>query len=357
MNIVLSGDIFNNVIKQLLVPIDLYNLIMTCKYYSKHISEKDFKDKIINEMDRRLLYIFGDDYTEFKKIMHVTRSNIIGSFVIQCILGEYWEDEIDICTDIGGLSSFLMDKKKGYYKDGSKIRANNPIILDKLFFSVNGYDIKLIYVRTGNVFRYVSKTCKFNVCKTMCQYLEDMSTYDLRVDSISDIANRYTNIYVKYKSYDDDFKKYYNKGFSFYLIGDEKKSGLSAGQMHDILCHNINVNVKQIESNNLCTKLVTFCQAFFAEQNDEINLGQRGGFITIINNEICNLKMMSDGNINRIRLYKICDIELANSLYVSQCDDDNVCVTKLLLPGRQHLHSDIGVLMLTKKYNCRLCFL
>lgn len=66
---------------------DLYYLSLTSKFYNELIQ---FKQLIINTIHNRLKLILNEHYEEFMNKMIDNGAFISGSFIIQCILNEYW---------------------------------------------------------------------------------------------------------------------------------------------------------------------------------------------------------------------------------------------------------------------------
>ena len=64
---VLFGDPFNNHIKNYLDPIDMYNMSQTCIHFKT--LPCIIKERIIDKINIRLKYIFGDEYENFKKLI------------------------------------------------------------------------------------------------------------------------------------------------------------------------------------------------------------------------------------------------------------------------------------------------
>ena len=96
---ILKGDTFHYITDHL-SPKDLYHLAKTCQYYHKEL-EEFFKRKVINTINTRLSDFFGKNLKEFKNQMKITGSFISGSFILQCILDEAWNDsDVDIYTPI-----------------------------------------------------------------------------------------------------------------------------------------------------------------------------------------------------------------------------------------------------------------
>lgn len=111
MDVILYGDLFKNVVINFLLPIDLYNLTLTCKVYSKIITMRHVKQLAINEINRRLRSVLGSDYNNFVNLMQKNNMAISGSFIIQCILGVNWPDsDIDVyVNDADTLRAYSYD--------------------------------------------------------------------------------------------------------------------------------------------------------------------------------------------------------------------------------------------------------
>jgi hypothetical protein len=92
----LFGDPFCH-IKSCLSPKCLYELSQTCSHYQHLGSKIEFETTLYKEINRRLKFIFNDQYEDFKMAMKESGAAISGSFILQCLLGETWNDsDIDI---------------------------------------------------------------------------------------------------------------------------------------------------------------------------------------------------------------------------------------------------------------------
>ncbi len=102
-NSVLYGDVFWHNIINYLSPIDLYNLVQTCKYYEQNINMQHVKNNTIKQLNNKLSNIFGPKLPEFKNILQDVNGIISGSCILQSILGEKWEkSDIDIFIPVRG---------------------------------------------------------------------------------------------------------------------------------------------------------------------------------------------------------------------------------------------------------------
>src|SRR5688500_4547070 len=87
MEQVLFGDIFE-VIEQHLFPINLHNLLLSCKKYSEMITIDRIKKNLINVIGEQLRDNFGANYDGFVELMKKINGVIIGHFIFGCLYGE-----------------------------------------------------------------------------------------------------------------------------------------------------------------------------------------------------------------------------------------------------------------------------
>lgn len=93
---------FKNDIFSRLAAKDIYTLSLTCKKFNTFFKDL-LKEAILNKINQEFKEIFGDKNNEFKKLLSETNAIITGSFMIQCMLGEYWEgSDIDIFIPVIG---------------------------------------------------------------------------------------------------------------------------------------------------------------------------------------------------------------------------------------------------------------
>lgn len=121
MNI--AQDIFKGEILPKLGIRDIINLKVTNKSYYDNI---DINDIISNKITKRLKTIFEDKWEGFSKELERSGAVISGSFIIQCILDEQWDDvskqDIDIYVSLPDDQSEL------------KPSGNNTTKLETWFF-------------------------------------------------------------------------------------------------------------------------------------------------------------------------------------------------------------------------------
>lgn len=88
-------DIKNEIIHKL-PRRELYYLSLTSTNYNKLIN---FNQLVINTIQDRLKKEFGNHYDNIVKLMNDNGAFISGSFILQCILDEYWTSLTDIYMD------------------------------------------------------------------------------------------------------------------------------------------------------------------------------------------------------------------------------------------------------------------
>uniref|UniRef100_A0A6C0CAE7 F-box domain-containing protein n=1 Tax=viral metagenome TaxID=1070528 RepID=A0A6C0CAE7_9ZZZZ len=220
MDHVQYNDIFEE-LKRWLRPIDLYNLVQTCKSYNKLITMKDIKMSTMCEIDASLRAIWGTDFDEFKIACKNSNAKIVGSFITECILGEKWNDDICILVPCNELDN-LFDKTAGLYLFQAENYefgdVNNMRIIEYVFFKLRSISInasanvrKVTYnVNRRNIVLRETKLLKYNVNSN--EYISGESSECMRIYKINEIFTKHTNFYPSCMLH----RKYRAKGFTFY---------------------------------------------------------------------------------------------------------------------------------------------
>lgn len=103
MDLVLNGYALQHICK-FLDPIDIINMCHVYPYQWKKLYYV-FKASVINKIDNFFRDYFGPHYDTFREEMIQNKAVISGSFILQAILGEKWENsDIDIYIPIKGLT-------------------------------------------------------------------------------------------------------------------------------------------------------------------------------------------------------------------------------------------------------------
>uniref|UniRef100_A0A6C0C6K8 Uncharacterized protein n=1 Tax=viral metagenome TaxID=1070528 RepID=A0A6C0C6K8_9ZZZZ len=256
MEVILFGDVFDHIIIPFLVPIDLYNLVQTCRKYQKKIKMSHIKKSTIREMNRRLYRIFGRDLDGFKSALKNSNGIISGSFVLQCILGEKWDNsDVDVYVDALLFESntypnifnnmpnhlkfdtrFVSDeliKIIDNYEEPCSIKEDifgfmkrknysawqldvhgycSPDLVNIVDYTINTKKIQIIGTTEKNLTSFIMDSYDFDVCKNIYDY------NNVTIYCLNDIFTKNTNFN---KTYDIDknvqrYLKYSKRGFEFY---------------------------------------------------------------------------------------------------------------------------------------------
>lgn len=196
-----------------LKPKDCYHFTVTCKIYYNNFN---IKQNVIDEINNRLLCIFGSKINEFKNMLQRTGSFISGSFIIQCLLDEHWTNsDIDIYvpmlnnevyypsnmymkTDADNFMYYDM-KFDGYYNgvELGEYRDKGVKINDCLKYIRNynnkQYKIQIIGLNISKslseIKQFVNETFDFPICKNI--YYHDMKEC-LVLNNVYQIMNKET---------------------------------------------------------------------------------------------------------------------------------------------------------------------
>lgn len=241
-------DNINDIIKKLSRK-DLYTLSNVSIFYYKLIN---FKQLIIDTIHIRLKFLLKEHYEPFLKIMKHNGAFISGSFIIQCILNEYWDSDIDVfCPSIGNVNrihkfddesdesdeSEENDRKKYTFNeiedylfnemeyDGSSecilyrwdtndIKTHPQIRNVRTYTKENKCDIQIISINLSknisDCYSFIENRFDFDICKNIYDG-------DLIIKNIENILNKTTNFNATTSLTDSigRYHKYVLRGFNF----------------------------------------------------------------------------------------------------------------------------------------------
>lgn len=256
----------------MLIPIDLYNLVQTCKKYQKKISMSHIKKSAICEINRRLHITFGDELNGFKNAMREADATISGSFIIQCILGEHWGgSDVDVYVDKKMFMQFLMPEyyaavydqsryKKIRFLDSDEESSTESSLDSELseyenehinmlqYMNDKNYCVEKIhkdyhgnpgtivdYRINGTKIQFIGESLQknfvisgydFNICKNAYKF-NDMfdGPTNLSIYRINEIFTKYTNFAPLYDLERNikRYLKYSKRGFEFYSCNKENR--------------------------------------------------------------------------------------------------------------------------------------
>ena len=100
MESVFHGNVFDNIIVDYIRMKDIFNLRFVNSTFRKRIDENYLMKLIRAKIEKRLRSIFKSNYAKFVEAMHKANAIMSGSFILQCILDEVWDNsDIDIYVD------------------------------------------------------------------------------------------------------------------------------------------------------------------------------------------------------------------------------------------------------------------
>lgn len=183
---------------------------------------KNIKNKIIENITRQVSAIFKYDFDDLMNLLHMCREVISGSFILQCILNEYWEDsDIDFYVVDNGYSEFPILLRRLLSPTSISVIGTNGGYLDS-FKTINvqryTHKIHLNYINSYHnidFIEFINTNFDFNICKNVFCILFDIPI--LSIHSIYDIYTRTTN-FKSTTDYDisiEKCQKYENRGFTF----------------------------------------------------------------------------------------------------------------------------------------------
>lgn len=248
---VFFGNTFDYVMANYLSIKDIYRLSLVSSAFYKKINRDYMTIHMQRRIEAKLKEIFNSEYGIFIKKMHEARAVISGSFILQCILNEKWENsDIDIYVEyteddkyLKILHEYLSTKttqiEDGYYAEKDIHKTTN-------YFFDNDYKIQIVQfytdIRCDNcmmnrkftdgIKRYKCsnevpcegkkqtiwehiKYTGFDICKNMA-YFNDKLSLKLRTTNYREIINKCTTFTIL--DLEDFFyriKKYSQRGFFF----------------------------------------------------------------------------------------------------------------------------------------------
>jgi len=235
---VLYSDIFS-LIAANSDPIDIYRVKCIDKYHYKYISNDFIHGVIIKNITQKLKQTLGCNYDNFMMIMEKYKIRISGSFIIQCALGEYWNDsDIDLYT-YSQISTNFFDWTKGdtlFMRDNYNNLPNIDTIINfyvrpesnkskdnyyvKSIRRTPTYKLQLIMldksIKNPNISSYVNMH-DFNICKNV--YKIKNGKHVLKINNLNNIMQKQIQPDANIgRDHVARWNKYLNRGFTFQKI-------------------------------------------------------------------------------------------------------------------------------------------
>lgn len=218
-NQILAGDTFN-IISEYLSVKDIHHLSLVNKILYNKITFKYILEFIKKKIKNRLQNILSENYDKFINILAKTKAVIHGSFIIQCILDESWDDsDIDICVgnpDNGEILEKFFEKNiylESNFYGGHYDLSNN---IDHVrTFDFGYYKIQVILI---NVTKYYTiknhiEDTDFEICKNALTFGEN-GDFRLYIKNYKEIIHK-TSTFTMSKDFTPRFMKYSDRGFLF----------------------------------------------------------------------------------------------------------------------------------------------
>lgn len=215
MNHLIITDFFIDSALSTLSPKDLYIMRCVNKDFHKIINYHHIKQSIAIRVARKIKNDIKIPYDKFNNFLHKYDISICGSFLLQCILDENFED----CTGI----DLLINKDSSDIFESFKLIQHEYQKCYKVFYTYNeyfaapGHHIRFIITDISKS-EFIQNMTSFDICKNL---------YDTRNIYVSDLIGilnkkeKLKNAFTGSKKYpvvysvDKLVKKYINRGFRF----------------------------------------------------------------------------------------------------------------------------------------------
>ncbi len=221
-DIIYSDWFVFNIIGQIQSPIDLYNLKLTCKFYCKEITFENIKYVVVKNITKKLISCSDINYDNLVSYMEKHNVYISGSFILQCILNEYWNDtDIDlyanenICFEENIFRNNDYERVTHNHHDGYS-RLYGITYVSDYVATKNKTHMQLITMDQNiNIIDYIKTTYDFNICKNI--YSVKNGVHILYIDNLQNIMNRIVTGGILGTAYQFPIRKikYENRGFIF----------------------------------------------------------------------------------------------------------------------------------------------
>jgi hypothetical protein len=354
MEEILFSDIFS-VITEYLIPKELYHLTKVCKRYQEIITLDNIKKCIFREMYRRLSDIFFNDTDEFISVLVKNNCVISGSFIIQCMLGECWDDS-DINIHVKNKNEMMIDYYYEYFfkkrnlnvikttiseSDFNDSIIDNGIVsylyhknyrtpgethykMNDIIFELYNTKINISLFTKKSISKHIMRYYSYDICKNICYFsCENFKPNNISIvvemDDIFDKCIKFPIKHWNYQILKPICEKYIHRGFSFYFIKNGQK---------------IIDNFRMLE---LLGWKLFYLKPIDQPKNIFIQLRSKKYEYYISDNIVFREPYINPNNI-RIQMYTINDINIKDFIKIRLCDFNEKCVLRSLYPNKIHFH-------------------
>lgn len=227
MENIFFGNVFDNIIIEYLDVRDIYALGFVNKKYQKRFDKHLIMKIILARTTKKLQNIFGEYYDQFVKNMIESNAIIGGSFILQCILNEWWYDsDIDIYVDVKYEHKFHENMKNIAHVDQEDEDFDNYNSVFENIINISSYyidldekddKIQVISIRTSDKYSLIDhiNNTGFDVCKNILKY-NNSGKLQLHLKNFRELIAKTSTFIIQ--DVDDFFhrlEKYSSRGFRF----------------------------------------------------------------------------------------------------------------------------------------------
>lgn len=234
MDLIFQANVFDNVIVNYLKMKDLFNLKFVCQVFRRKFTDGYLMKRIKKIIENRLKVIFGSTYNEFVVAMFKSKAILSGSFVLQCIIGEQWDNsDIDIYVSSKQseyqssnlpLHKYLLTQIETA-KDKELSYGNYNSVYERIIDCVTNYKncgpmkskIQVVRIETSKKYSLIDHTYNtgFDVCKNRLYYDKNGKIH-LYLKNYKEAINKSSTFTIE--NVNDFFyriEKYSKRGFFF----------------------------------------------------------------------------------------------------------------------------------------------
>jgi hypothetical protein len=248
---ILYGDPFRYGISMFLSPRELYGMRSVNRMYRHLIDDQLIREVVIQEINHRLLRIFGghQKLDNFYQVLEQTCAGISGSFILQCLLGECWEgSDIDIFLPHRHdwnqetlIDAFFHQIMHNQLEPITTYEFCESRVRQHLFPDGTHFQVIVVDVPSDDLQQFVCDDSDFDVCMniyTVTNHMGKLFCYALKA-----IMNKW--ITCQHKPTDSRWLKYQRREFAFkgspeLLPSKYKRNGMVHTGEFEVKPHSVN---------------------------------------------------------------------------------------------------------------------
>jgi len=184
--------------------------------FRNNINYHHIKQSVAIRVERKLKNDIKIPYDKFYDFLHKYNVSICGSFLLQCILDETFEDSLGIDLLINNDPSDIFDSFKliqGEYQES----RNHFYKLNK-YFAMSDHHIRIINTDVPKL-EFIQTMTSFDVCKNLYDtkniYISDLNAIINKKEGLKNVFDPDSKTYPCVYKIDKLVRKYVNRGFEF----------------------------------------------------------------------------------------------------------------------------------------------